>query len=144
MRDMTPNASPRLVRLTTWQLSQAAARSHKVLHDRLARAGASGYDYRVLAALGDLGPLSQADLGRAAVLDRRDVTHTVRDLHARKLVTRRPDPSDGRQTLVELTAAGSSTLERLDLVLDEVQADVFAALTVDQRATLVDLLQVLS
>ena len=144
MRDMTPDASPRLVRLATWQLSQAAARSHKVLHERLAEAGASGYDYRVLAALGDLGPLCQADLGRAAVLDRRDVTHTVRDLQARELVTRRPDPSDGRQTLVELTVAGGSMVERLDLVLDEVQAHVFAALTDGQRATLVDLLQQLS
>ena len=142
--DMTPDTSPRLARLATWQLSQAAARSHKVLYKHLAEAGASGYDYRVLAGLGDLGPLSQADLGRAAVLDRRDVTHTVRDLQARRLVTRRPDPSDGRQNFVELTAAGSSMLERLELVLDEVQTDVFAALTVDQRATLVDLLRQLS
>ena len=119
-------------------------RASLVLHERRAEAGARGYDYRVLAALGDLGPLSEADLGRDAVLGRRDVTHTVHDLQARKLVTRRRDPSDGRQTLVELTAAGSSTLERLDLVLDEVQADVFGALTVDQRATLVDLLRQVS
>ena len=144
MRTMSSDASPRLANLATWQLSQASARSHKVLHEHLAQAGASGYDYRVLAVLGDLGPVSQADLGRAAALDRRDVTHTVRDLHARQLVTRRADPRDGRQTLVELTAAGSSTLERLDLVLDEVQADVFAALTDGQLATLVDLLRQLS
>ncbi len=78
-----------------------------MLHERLDQAGASGYDYRILAVLADLGPLSQADLGRAAALDRRDVTHTVRDLHARELVTRRPDPRDGRQTLVELTTAAA-------------------------------------
>ena len=141
---MSADTSPRLANLATWQLSQASARSHRVLHARLAQAGASGYDYRILAVLGDLGPVSQADLGRAAALDRRDVTHTVRDLQARGLVTRRPDPRDGRQTLVELTAAGSSMLGRLDLVLDEVQAEVFASLTVDQRLTLVCLLQQLS
>ena len=144
MRTMNPESSPRLANLATWQLTQASARSHRVVHERLAQAGASGYDYRVLAVLGDLGPVSQADLGRAAVLDRRDVTHTVRDLQARELVTRRPDPRDGRQTLVELTAAGSSMLERLDLVLDEVQTEVFAGLTVDQRHTLLNLLQQLS
>jgi len=141
---MSSDVSPRLANLGTWQLTQAAARSHRVLHERLAQAGASGYDYRVLAALGDLGPLSQADLGRAAVLDRRDVTHTVRDLHARELVTRRPDPRDGRLILVELTGTGSSMLERLDLVLEAVQSEVFAALTLDQRRTLVNLLQQLS
>jgi hypothetical protein len=35
-------------------------------------------------------------------------------------------------------------LERLDLVLDEVQTEVFAALTLDQHRTLVCLLQQLS
>jgi DNA-binding MarR family transcriptional regulator len=141
---MSSDTSFRLEKLATWQLSQAAARAHRVLHERLAEEGASGYDYRILAALGDLGPASQADLGRAAALDRRDVTHTVRDLHARHLVTRRADPGDGRQMLVELTAAGRSMLARLDRVLDEVQAEVFGALTVAQRRTLLHLLQKLS
>ncbi len=138
---MSSDTPPRLANLTTWQLSQASARSHKVLHARLARAGANGYEYRILAVLGDLGAASQADLGRAAALDRRDVTHTVRNLQARLLVTRRPHPGDRRQTLVELTAAGTSTLERLDAVLADVQTEVFAALTADQRRTLLNLLQ---
>ena len=141
---MSADTSPRLANLATWQLSQASARSHRVLHARLAQTGASGYDYRILAVLGDLGPVSQADLGRAAVLDRRDVTHTVRDLQARELVTRRPDPRDSRQILVELTPAGASMLGQLDLVLDEVQTEVFATLTVDQHRTLLHLLQLLS
>ncbi len=141
MSSVTP---PRLANLATWQLSQASARSHRVLHARLTQAGASGYDYRILAVLGDLGAVSQADLGRAAMLDRRDVTHTVRDLQARSLVTRRADPGDRRQTRVELTPAGASMLDRLDLVLGEVQTEAFAALTVGQRRTLLHLLQQLS
>jgi DNA-binding MarR family transcriptional regulator len=141
---MNSYASPRLANLATWQLSRAAARSHRVLHEHLAAEGASGYEYRVLAALGDLGPASQADLGRAAALDRRDVTHTVRDLHARKLVIRRADPDDSRQMLVELTTAGAAMLERLDLVVDEVQDVVLAGLTPAQRRTLVHLLDKLS
>ena len=141
---MNTDTPPRLANLATWQLSQVAARTHRVLHGRLAQAGVSGYDYRILAVLGELGPSSQADLGRAAALDRRDVTHTVRNLEALGLVTRRPDPRDGRQILVELTAAGSRMLKRLDLVLEAVQTEVFAGLTVDQRRTLVCLLQQLS
>ena len=141
---MSSDTPPRLANLTTWQLSQASARSHRVLRARLDQAGASGYDYRILAVLGDLGAASQADLGSAAVLDRRDVTHTVRSLQARGLVTRRPDRSDRRQTLVELTPAGASMLDRLDIVLAEVQTEVFAALTSGQRRTLLHLLQQLS
>lgn len=136
--------SSRLTKLPTWQLSQASARSHRVLHERLAQAGASGYEYRVVAALGDLGQTSQADLGRAAALDRRDVTHTARGLEARHLVTRQPDPNDARRTLVELTEAGRSMLDQLDSAIDDAQNEVFAPLSAGQRRTLVDLLRQLS
>ncbi|MDA8355522.1 MAG: hypothetical protein M0Z95_04315 [Actinomycetota bacterium] len=78
------------------------------------------------------------------MLDCRDLTHIVRDLPARSLVTRRPDPRDRRQSLVEGTPAGGSMLDRLDLVLGEVQTEVFAALTASQRRTLLHLLQLLS
>lgn len=141
---MTTEVAPRLTILPTWQISQASARSHKLLHERLTEAGSSGYEYRILAALGDLGVASQADLGRAAALDRRDVTHTVRRLEARKLVGRSADPRDARPTLVELTDIGDSLLQRLDRVVDEVQNDVLAPLTTPQRRTLLPLLRRLS
>lgn len=136
--------TPRLMQLPTWQLSQAAARSHRILHERLANAGVSGYEYRVLAVLGDQGIASQADLGRAAALDRRDVTHAVRALEQRQLITRRPDPSDARQVLVTLTATGDSVLDQLDAVMNEVQEEVLTALTRAQRHALLDLLGQLS
>lgn len=141
---MTFDILPRLANLPTWQISQASARAHKLLHERLAEAGSSGYEYRILAVLGDLGLASQADLGRAAALDRRDVTHTVRGLEARKLVSRSADPSDARQTLVELTNVGNSLLQRLDRVVDEVQNDVLAPLTTTEGHTLLHLLRRLS
>jgi DNA-binding MarR family transcriptional regulator len=138
---MIPDTSPRLAHLPTWQISQASARSHKVLHERLAEAGSSGYEYRILVALGDLGRASQADLGRVAALDRRDVTHTLRSLEARKLISRSADPSDARRTLVELTDDGESLFERLDQVVDEVQDEVLAPLTAAERGTFLSLLQ---
>ncbi len=137
-------ASPQLERFPTWRLSQASARSHRVLHEHLAQAGASAYEFRVLAALGDLGQPSQAELGRAAALDRRDVTHTARGLESRHLVRRRADPRDARQKLIELTGAGRSMLERLESIVEDVQSEVFAPLTATQRQTFLDLLQRLS
>jgi DNA-binding MarR family transcriptional regulator len=81
---------------------------------------------------------------RLEKLDRRDVTHTERDLHARKLVTRGADPDDSRQVLVELTTAGTAMPDRLDLVVDEVRGVVLARLTPAQQRTLVHLLRKLS
>ena len=46
--------------------------------------------------------------------------------------------------LVELTTAGAAMLERLDLVVEEVQDEVLAGLTPAQRRTLVELLEKLS
>lgn len=39
------------------------------------------------------------------------MAQTVGDLQDEGLVSRRPDPADGRRILVELTAAGSSALQ---------------------------------
>jgi MarR family transcriptional regulator, lower aerobic nicotinate degradation pathway regulator len=133
--------TPRLANLPTWLLSEAAARSHRVLQEHLAGAGVSGYEYRVLATLADLGQISQADIGRSSGLDRRDVTHTVRQLETRRLIGRNPDPRDARRILVELTNSGRLSLEQLDTVIRDVQRDVFEPLTATERSALLDLLR---
>lgn len=137
-----PHAS-RLRELPSWLLSQAAARSHQLLTDQLAAVGASGYEYRVLAALGG-GPASQAEVGRAAALDRRDVTHTVRALESAGLLSRADDPDDARRLVVDLTSAGIERLAELDQVLADVQNDLLAPLTPAQRTQLLRLLALLS
>ena len=58
--DTTP---ARLSAKPTWLISQVSARAHRLLTDRLAAAGARGYHYRLLAALAEFGPSSQASLG---------------------------------------------------------------------------------
>lgn len=126
--------------LGTWVLSQAAARSHQVLHRHLRDAGFSGFEYRVLVALDDAGCLHQAELGHAAALDRRDVTHTVRALEDRGLVTRSPDPAHGRRVLVALSPTGSAAVASLRTVMQGIQAEVFGKLSLAQRRELLGLL----
>lgn len=133
--------TPPLASLLTWILSSAATRSHQILHKRLAQAGVDGYEYRCLTALATKGQLSQAELGNAAVLDPRDVTHTVRALEERGLVSRQKDPSHGRRVLVALTAAGRRAAGRLGPVMAEVQGKVFGRLTHEERSTLLRLLK---
>lgn len=127
--------------LPTWILSSAATRSHQALHKRLTDAGFTGYEYRCLSTLATAAPLSQRELGDAVALDPRDVTHTVRALEGRGLVTREQDPSHGRRVLVALTPAGRRAADRLAPVMTAVQDEVFGRLSSKERATLLNLLK---
>lgn len=130
----------RLDQRPTWLLGQAHRRSHALLQEAFARAGARPYGYRLLAALEQHGPLSQADAGRHTVLDRSDVSATLDELEARRLVERAPDPADGRRKIASLTRAGAAELRRLDGVLDEIQDAVLAPLTARERTELARIL----
>jgi DNA-binding MarR family transcriptional regulator len=129
-----------LADLPTWILSSAATRSHQILHRNLAAAGVTGYEYRCLAALNVNDHLSQTELGAATVLDRRDVTHTVRALEARGLLSRTKDPRHGRRVTVSLTSAGRKTAHRLFLVMNDVQDEVFGRLSQEEQSILATLL----
>ncbi len=61
-------------------------------------------------ALEQLGPCSQADLGRATTIDRSDVVDVLGDLDAWGLTRRETDPSDRRRNVVLLTEAGGYRL----------------------------------
>ena len=124
----------------TWLLSRASARAQALLADAFAAEGVRGYHFRLLAALDQHGPSSQADVGRQTGIDRSDVVATLNELVSRGLAKRSPDPDDGRRNVVTITRRGRSTLERLDRVLDGVQVALLAPLAPSERTTLVRLL----
>jgi DNA-binding MarR family transcriptional regulator len=124
----------------TWLISEVSRLSRRLLTGKLAAAGSRGYHARLLAALEEFGPLSQASLGRHTGLDPSDVVAALSDLTARGLVARFPDPADARRNIVTLTAAGAEHLEVLDRLLGEVQDELLAPLSAPERAELVRLL----
>jgi DNA-binding MarR family transcriptional regulator len=65
----------------------------------------------VLGRLDREGPQSISDLAAAERVRPQSMAQTVGDLQADGLVSRRPDPTDGRRWLVELTEAGRNTLQ---------------------------------
>lgn len=139
----SPESDPptlRLDSLPTWLLSRSSGRARRLLADAFTAAGSRGYHYRVLAALEDLGPASQATLGRRAELDRSDIVTTVDELESEALVERSPDPDDGRRKIVTITPAGRRHLRKLDDVVAGVQDELLARLSADERAELVRLL----
>ena len=67
-----------------------------------------------LAVLGRLdreGPASISDLAAADRMRPQSMAQTVRDLEDAGLVSRRPDPEDGRRSFVELTPVGLQSLQ---------------------------------
>ena len=68
----------------------------------------------LLAVLGRLdrdGPASISDLAAAERMRPQSMAQIVRDLEGEALVSRRPDPEDGRRAFVELTEAGAAKLQ---------------------------------
>jgi MarR family transcriptional regulator, lower aerobic nicotinate degradation pathway regulator len=135
---------PTFRELPTWLLSQAAVRSHRILHARLAEVGASGYEYRVLSALDAESTATQAQLGRLTGLDRRDVAVTVQALEKAALLNRSRSPDDARVLVVRLTSAGRRRCRGLDRVVREAQEEVFGPLAESDRRRLVRSLSQLS
>jgi len=140
--DQTRRTPDRVKERPTWLLSRAAARSFALLVAGFEAHGDGlrGYHYRLLAALEQWGPASQADLGRDTGIDRSDVTAVLIELEARRLVERKVDPGHKRRNIVSLTARGGEALLKLDVVLEEIQEAVLAPLTPAQRRQLVNLL----
>lgn len=126
----------------TWLISRVYARSSSTLFRAFDERGDGlrGYHFRLLAALEQWGPASQADLGRDTGIDRSDVTAVLGELEARGLVERRVDPDHKRRKIVSLTPLGMSELERLDRVVQEAQDEVLAPLSPAQRERFLALL----
>jgi DNA-binding MarR family transcriptional regulator len=124
----------------TWLITQVSAHAHRLVTERLADAGARGYHFRLLAALAEAGPASQATLGRRAEMDRSDVTATVTELAAGGLVLRAADAADRRRNVVMITDAGRARLRQLDEVVSGVQDELLAPLSAREGAELAGLL----
>ncbi|MEU5988256.1 MarR family winged helix-turn-helix transcriptional regulator [Spirillospora sp. NPDC047418] len=130
----------RLRHTPSWLISLVSAHSHRLVGAGFAAAGARGYHYRLLAALDEYGPSSQAALGRATAVDRSDVVAALNELAAQGFVDRTPDPSDRRRNIVTLTADGTRHLLELDGVLTGIQEELLAPLSPAERDQLTGLL----
>lgn len=119
----------------TWLISRAYARSSGLLNAGFEAHGSGlrSYHYRLLAALEEWGPGSQADLGRSTGIDRSDVTAALAELESRNLIERTVDPENKRRNIVTLTPEGLAQLRDLDTVVDTIQDELLAPLTAAQR-----------
>jgi MarR family transcriptional regulator, lower aerobic nicotinate degradation pathway regulator len=140
--DRPASTLARLKDRPTWLISRAFLRSSGLLSAGFEAHGGGlrGYHYRLLAALDEWGPMSQADLGRSTGIDRSDVTAALAELESRNLIERTVDPENKRRNIVTLTGEGAERLDELDIVVGSIQEEVMAPLTAAQRRQFVTLI----
>lgn len=92
----------------------------------LIRAGVARSEWRVLAVLEELGDLGVVDLAAASLSPQPTVTHALRRLEERGLVTRTPRAEDKRQRVVSITDSGKALTATLIAEARRLEADALA------------------
>lgn len=95
---------------------------------------------RVLFQLAASDGIRLGELSTCVDVAPRTMTTTIEAMARDGLVTRRPDPNDGRATMVFITEAGRRSFAEGRRLQATAIADVFASLGADQQAALADAL----
>jgi DNA-binding MarR family transcriptional regulator len=110
VQEETGRASPalRLDGYLPYRLSVASnAVSRLIARAYEDRFGLTIPQWRLIAVLGEHGPLTQQDIGVRTVMDKVTVSRATHDLAKRKLVQRVPHDVDGRSHHLALSKAGA-------------------------------------
>ena len=98
MSDATVAALERELAVFVRRARAAAERMSRQVHPEL-----DAYAYGLLARLADQGPQRSIDLAEHVGVGKATITRQLKPLEALGLISRLPDPDDGRAHLVELT-----------------------------------------
>jgi DNA-binding MarR family transcriptional regulator len=128
-------------------LSPFAVLSNLDIARRDAFADLETWGFDVLAALrraGDPYQLSPGALMQETLVTSGTMTNRLDRLEELKLITRQPDPADGRGSLVTLTASGMRAVDRALEGLLEHERELLTGLTREERNALAELLSTLA
>ena len=89
--------------------------------------------YWLLVLVSEQGPIRLSDLAGTVELDLSTISRQIRDLVASGLITRTPDPADGRAALLSLTEQGVAVLEAVSESRRQVLAEAIAEWTDEER-----------
>jgi DNA-binding MarR family transcriptional regulator len=100
------------------------------------RFGLTRDEWRVLAALADCGTVKTTRVIEHTTLEKMQVSRAVARLEAAGLITRLPDPDDGRGWLLQLQPAGRALYRRIVPLVQAREAFLLEGLDEQERALL--------
>ena len=92
--------------------------------------------YWLLVLVSEQAPLRLSDLAGTVELGLSTISRQIRDLVASGLITRTPDPADGRAALLSLTEEGVAVLEAVSEFRRRVLAEAIAGWSDEERNSL--------
>ena len=124
-----------------YQLSLTSnAVSGRIAQEYRSRFGLSVPEWRVMAVLGDAGPLTQRDLTQRTLMDKVAVNRACKVLEDRDLASRRPNEQDGRSHLLSLTEEGEKVHSQIMPLAKEMERRMFGCFDASEEAAFRDLL----
>lgn len=132
-----PGTQTRLAEFVPYRMAiTSGAVSGAIASEYRSQFGLKISEWRIMAVLGDAGPLTQRDLVRATQMDKVAVNRACKVLEERGFVQRSPNVADGRSHHLELTSEGCSVHAQIWPQALEIYEEIFAALTPRETAKL--------
>ncbi len=125
-------------------LRRAHQRHTSIFQEHIGDSQLTPLQFAALVRLSDLGEVSQNRLGRLTAMDAATMQGVIRRLFARRLIERRPDPTDRRRILLRLSPSGSKLLTACIANGFTVTDRTLEPLSPSERASLLDLLRQIS
>ncbi len=125
-------------------LRRAHQRHTAIFQDGIGELQLTPTQFAALVKVRDLGQVSQNQLGRLTAMDPATIQGVIQRLEARKLISREPDPSDRRCTILRLSPSGQALAADAVSRAKEITDSTLSPLTPAERETFLRLLRKLS
>ena len=129
-----------LIASSGFLMARLGTESRKRFGQMMAKHKLVMHHFGPLMALGEHGMLPQLHLSRIMGVDPRNAVPVIDELEERKLIERRPDPTDRRRYNVRITQAGRQLLQAIKKSGAHLEEEFFKPLSDAERATLHSLL----
>ena len=116
-------------------VSERIARSYEALF------GLKIPEWRLIAVIAEGHGTTQQDIGGRTRMDKVTVSRAAIALFERGLITRAPNPADGRSHLLTLTPAGHTLYAQIAPKALELEASIFGQFSAEELAALKDMLR---
>ena len=123
-----------------YRLRRAHQRASEIFNRVMAEFALTQTQFAALVKLHDEGPISQNHLSRLTGIDPATALGVVGRLSRQGLVHARPDPADGRASLLSLTGQGVEAVVTMKAIAIKVTRETLAPLSAAEAKVLVDLL----